>query len=43
MHTHGTMTWIYVPPVFTWVIEDSGPGIEDIDKAMQEGFSTGDG
>jgi anti-sigma regulatory factor (Ser/Thr protein kinase) len=27
-------TGIYV------VIEDSGPGIEDIDKAMQEGFST---
>lgn len=28
------------PEVIRVVVEDSGPGIPDIDKAMQEGFST---
>ncbi len=37
---HGNMIVDIRPTGIHVVIEDSGPGIEDIDKAMQEGFST---
>jgi len=36
----GIMQVVIQPHCFSVVIEDEGPGIEDIDKAMEEGFST---
>ncbi len=35
-----TMTFSVTPEVVRMVVEDSGPGIADIDLAMQEGWST---
>lgn len=41
---------VYIEPILknpkkgiTITVEDQGPGIEDIDKAMQDGYSTGRG
>ena len=36
----GTSTVEISPSAITITLEDSGPGIEDIDLAMQEGYST---
>lgn len=37
---HGVMDVDIRPEAISVVVEDSGPGIEDIAQAMQEGFST---
>lgn len=36
----GTMSVDVQPSCICVVVEDEGPGIEDIEKAMEEGFST---
>ena len=36
----GKLTFTLTPDMIQILIEDEGPGIEDIEKAMQEGFST---
>jgi len=36
----GTMSVELTPEDIHVVVEDEGPGIEDIDKAMEEGYST---
>lgn len=36
----GTFTAEIGPDAINLIVKDSGPGIEDIDKAMQEGYST---
>jgi anti-sigma regulatory factor (Ser/Thr protein kinase) len=36
----GTIDVSIAPDEITAVLKDSGPGIPDIEKAMQEGFST---
>jgi anti-sigma regulatory factor (Ser/Thr protein kinase) len=36
----GILTACFEPQFFTVTVTDKGPGIEDIDKAMQPGFST---
>jgi serine/threonine-protein kinase RsbT len=36
----GKLTFTLTPDMIQINIEDEGPGIEDIEKAMQEGFST---
>lgn len=36
----GTIDIDIYPDRLTMVLKDVGPGIEDVDKAMQEGFST---
>ena len=36
----GTMTMQLTPAEITLMIKDIGPGIPDIDKALEEGFST---
>jgi len=36
----GKLTFTLTPDMIQIKIEDEGPGIEDIEKAMQEGFST---
>ncbi|MBN2246747.1 MAG: ATP-binding protein [Candidatus Aminicenantes bacterium] len=36
----GKLTFTLTPDMIQIRIEDEGPGIEDIEKAMQEGFST---
>lgn len=41
IHANGGTIDVYVSPSdVTMVLADSGPGIEDIDLAMQEGYST---
>jgi anti-sigma regulatory factor (Ser/Thr protein kinase) len=35
-----TLTFQVTPQMITIVVEDQGPGISDIDLAMQEGYST---
>ena len=41
IHANGGTADVYVhPEVIKIVLEDHGPGIPDIDLAMQEGFST---
>lgn len=41
IHANGGTADVYVyPEKITIILEDVGPGIPDIDKAMQEGFST---
>lgn len=41
MYAHrGTLSLYITPKILHFKIEDVGPGIEDIDLAMQEGFST---
>jgi anti-sigma regulatory factor (Ser/Thr protein kinase) len=41
IHANGGMIDIDISPkVIKVVLEDQGPGIEDIDKAMEEGYST---
>jgi anti-sigma regulatory factor (Ser/Thr protein kinase) len=37
---HGKLTVTVSPAQIQILVEDEGPGIEDIDLAMQEGFST---
>ncbi len=39
---HGSITVDLTPDRITLNIRDKGPGIEDVDKAMQEGYSTAD-
>jgi len=36
----GILTACFDPDFFTITVSDKGPGIEDIDKAMEAGFST---
>jgi serine/threonine-protein kinase RsbT len=36
----GKLTWRVTPEAVVVLVEDVGPGIEDIDLAMQEGYST---
>ena len=36
----GSLEIIVSPELITIIAEDKGPGIEDIEQAMQEGFST---
>jgi len=36
----GKLTFTLTPDMIQIKIEDEGPGIEDIEKAMEEGFST---
>jgi len=36
----GTLSLSISPDVIQIVVNDEGPGIEDIDRAMQEGYST---
>jgi serine/threonine-protein kinase RsbT len=38
--THGTMTLDVMPACVVILAEDEGPGIENIARAMQEGYST---
>jgi anti-sigma regulatory factor (Ser/Thr protein kinase) len=38
--TRGTMRLKVTPEAVSLVVEDSGPGIENIELAMQEGYST---
>lgn len=41
IHAHGGKADVYVTPSeIEIVLSDQGPGIADIDQAMQEGFST---
>ena len=41
IHANGGTADVFVyPDKITIVLEDVGPGIPDIDQAMQEGFST---
>jgi len=40
---HGIMTALFEPDFITVTITDSGPGIENIEQAMQAGFSTASG
>ena len=41
IHANGGIITVYISPTeVTMILKDSGPGIPDIDKAMQEGFST---
>ncbi len=36
----GVMTFTMTPEVITLVVDDEGPGIPDVNLAMQEGYST---
>ena len=41
IHANGGIITIYISPTeVTMILKDSGPGIPDIDKAMQAGYST---
>lgn len=41
IHSYGgTITVIISPDVIEMILKDTGPGIEDIDLAMQAGYST---
>jgi len=41
IHSNGGSITIYIYPDFIEIVaEDNGPGIEDIELAMQEGYST---
>ena len=41
IHAHGGQADVVIGAgAVTLILKDNGPGIEDIDKAMQEGFST---
>ena len=41
IHANGGIITVYISPTeVTMILKDSGPGIPDIDKAMQEGWST---
>ena len=41
IHANGGIITVYIPPTeVTMILKDSGPGIPDIDKAMQAGYST---
>ena len=41
IHANGGIITVYISPTeVTMILKDSGPGIPDIDKAMQAGYST---
>ena len=40
IHANGGIITGYISPEVTMILKDSGPGIPDIDKAMQAGYST---
>lgn len=41
IHANGGVITVFVTPKeVTMILKDSGPGIPDIDKAMQAGYST---
>ncbi len=41
IHSYGGVINVYIlPEEIVMELEDTGPGIEDIDKAMEEGYST---
>ena len=41
IHANGGIIMVYISPTeVTMILKDSGPGIPDIDKAMQAGYST---
>ena len=41
IHANGGIITVYISPTeVTMILKDSGPGIPDIDKAMQAGWST---
>lgn len=41
IHANGGIITVYISPTeVTMILNDSGPGIPDIDKAMQAGYST---
>ena len=41
IHAHGGVATVTVDEEnITIILDDKGPGIEDVEKAMQEGFST---
>ena len=41
IHANGGIITVYISPTeVTMILTDSGPGIPDIDKAMQAGYST---
>ena len=40
IHANGGIITVYISPTEVTMILDSGPGIPDIDKAMQAGYST---
>ena len=41
IHANGGIITVYISPTEdTMILKDSGPGIPDIDKAMQAGYST---
>ena len=40
IHANGGIITVYISTEVTMILKDSGPGIPDIDKAMQAGYST---